>query len=110
MLKAPWRGFLRLRGLTRRSMKPILKALRLYRDGASWHRIQTSSRRDLKTSDARSMSALPIGAPRVEEEIKNVITYLNDEVVPQVRQNSSQALRIAAEHLARLAEHLDKRP
>ena len=49
-------------------------------------------------------------APRVEEEIKKVITYLNDEVVPQVRQHSSQALRIAAERLARLAEHLDKRP
>ena len=49
-------------------------------------------------------------APRVEEEIKKVITYLNDEVVPQVRQHSSQALRVAAEHLARLAEHLDKRP
>jgi microcompartment protein CcmL/EutN len=47
--------------------------------------------------------------PRVEEEVKKVITYLNDEVVPQVRQNSSQALRVAAEHLARLAEHLDKR-
>jgi len=45
--------------------------------------------------------------PRVEEEVKKVITYLNDEVVPQVRQNSSQALRIAAEHLARLAEHLE---
>lgn len=50
------------------------------------------------------------GAPRVEEEVKKVIAYLNDEVVPQVRQHSSQALRVAAEHLARLAEHLDKRP
>jgi limonene-1,2-epoxide hydrolase len=49
------------------------------------------------------------GVPRVEEEIRKVITYLNDEVVPQVRQNSSQALRIAAEQLARLAEHIDKR-
>lgn len=48
--------------------------------------------------------------PRIEEEVKKVITYLNDEVVPQVRQNSSQALRVAAEQLARLAEHLDKRP
>jgi predicted transcriptional regulator len=47
--------------------------------------------------------------PRVEEEVKKVIHYLNDEVVPQVRQNSSQALRVAAEHLQRLAEHLDKR-
>jgi hypothetical protein len=48
--------------------------------------------------------------PRVEDEVKKVIAYLNDEVVPQVRQNSSQALRAAAEHLGRLAEHLDKRP
>ena len=50
------------------------------------------------------------GVPRVEEELKKVIAFLNDEVVPQVRQNSSQALRVAAEQLSRLAEHLDKRP
>jgi hypothetical protein len=50
------------------------------------------------------------GVPRVEEELKKVIAYLNDEVVPQVRQNSSQALRLAAEQLSRLAERLDKRP
>jgi hypothetical protein len=49
------------------------------------------------------------GAPRIEDEVKKVIAYLNDEVVPQVRQNSSQALRVAAEQLSRLAEHLDKR-
>ena len=49
-------------------------------------------------------------APRVEEEVKKVIAYLNDEVVPQVRQNSSQALRVAADQLSRLAERLDKRP
>jgi CHAD domain-containing protein len=47
-------------------------------------------------------------APRVEEEVKKVIAYLNDEVVPQVRQSSSEALRTASEHLNRLAEHLDR--
>lgn len=47
--------------------------------------------------------------PRVEEEVKKVIAYLNDEVVPQVRQNSSGALRAAAEHLVKLADHLDRR-
>lgn len=46
---------------------------------------------------------------RVEEDVKRVITYLNDEVVPEVRQNSSKALRIAAEQLAKLADHLDSR-
>jgi hypothetical protein len=45
--------------------------------------------------------------PRVEEEIRRVIAYLNDEVVPQVRRNSSDALRVAAEHLAKLAEALE---
>jgi hypothetical protein len=49
-------------------------------------------------------------APRVEEEVKKVIAYLNDEVVPEVRQSSSEALRIASEHLNRLAEHLDRGP
>ena len=37
-----------------------------------------------------------------------MITYLNDEVVPQVRRNSSEALKIASVQLAKLAEALDK--
>jgi bisphosphoglycerate-dependent phosphoglycerate mutase len=48
--------------------------------------------------------------PRVEQEVKKVIAYLNDEVVPQLRQGSSQALRSASETLRRLAEQLDNRP
>jgi len=46
--------------------------------------------------------------PRVEEELKKVIAYLNDEVVPKVRENSSRGLRIAADQLTKLAEHLDQ--
>jgi hypothetical protein len=46
--------------------------------------------------------------PRVEEEVKRVIMYLNDQVVPQVRQNSSSALRAAAEQLGRLADYLEQ--
>lgn len=46
--------------------------------------------------------------PRVEEEVKKVIAYLNDEVVPGVRENSSRALKTAADQLARLAERLDR--
>jgi hypothetical protein len=45
--------------------------------------------------------------PRVEHEVNRVIAYLNDEVVPEVRQGSSRALRTAATQLAKLAEHLD---
>lgn len=46
--------------------------------------------------------------PRIEDEVKRVIAYLNDQVVPQVRRNSSSALRAAAEQLASLADHLDE--
>lgn len=48
-------------------------------------------------------------APRIEEEVRKVITYLNDEVVPKVRQNSSEALRIAADQLRKLADHLERK-
>lgn len=46
--------------------------------------------------------------PRMEEEVKRVIAYLNDQVVPQVRQNSSSALRMAAEQLGRMADYLEE--
>ena len=48
--------------------------------------------------------------PRLEEELKKVIALLNDQVVPQLRQGSSQALRAAAEQLRKMAEQLDDAP
>lgn len=48
-------------------------------------------------------------APRVEEEVRKVIAYLNDEVVPTVRQNSSEALRIAADQLRKLADYMEQK-
>ena len=45
---------------------------------------------------------------RLEDDVKRVVTYINEKVVPEVRENSSKALRIAAEQLARLADHLDR--
>jgi hypothetical protein len=45
---------------------------------------------------------------RFEEDVKRVISYLNERVVPEVRQNSTKALRIAADQLARLADHLER--
>ncbi|WP_044934268.1 hypothetical protein [Pseudacidobacterium ailaaui] len=47
--------------------------------------------------------------PRLEEEVKKIIAYLNDEVVPKVRQDSSEAVRALAEQLRRLADHLERR-
>lgn len=44
---------------------------------------------------------------RIEEEVRRVVRYLDDEVVPDVRRSSSVALRAAAERLAQLATRLD---
>jgi hypothetical protein len=39
-----------------------------------------------------------------------VIAYLNDQVVPRLRQDSSHALHAAADRLRKLAEQLDDGP
>lgn len=46
---------------------------------------------------------------RMEDEVRKVICYLNDRVVPEVRENSGKALRVAAEQLSRLADQLESR-
>jgi glutamyl-tRNA reductase len=48
-------------------------------------------------------------ATHVEEDVKRVVNYLNDEVVPDIRRNGSQALRVAAAELQKLAQHMDDR-
>ena len=47
-------------------------------------------------------------ARKVEQESERVISYLNNEVVPAIRNNSSKALRLAAEQLRKLAEYMDQ--
>ena len=49
-----------------------------------------------------------VGA-RVEDDLRDIINYINDEVVPDVRRNGSQALRAAAVELQRLAQRMDER-
>jgi len=44
----------------------------------------------------------------VEEESEKLIAYLNDEVVPAIRQGSSRALRTAAEKLSQMAEYIEQ--
>ena len=45
---------------------------------------------------------------RLEKEAAELIAYLNNEVVPAVRQHSTKALRIASEKLAQFADYMDK--
>jgi Holliday junction resolvasome RuvABC ATP-dependent DNA helicase subunit len=47
-------------------------------------------------------------AEHLEKEAAELITYLNDEVVPAVRQHSTKALRIAAQKMTRLADYMEQ--
>ena len=60
---------------------------------------ETGARVGKKVSDA---------AERLEKESAELIAYLNKEVVPAVREQSSKALRVAAERLRQLADFMDE--
>jgi hypothetical protein len=45
---------------------------------------------------------------RLEKEAADFVKYLNDEVVPAVRQRSTKALRVAAQKLHELANYMDQ--
>jgi hypothetical protein len=44
---------------------------------------------------------------QMEEELRRLVTYVNDEVVPEVRRNGSAALRTAATELGKLAQRME---
>jgi hypothetical protein len=44
---------------------------------------------------------------QIEQELKRVVRFIDEKVVPEVREKSSIALRDASQRLAKLAEHLD---
>ena len=46
-------------------------------------------------------------ATHLEADLKNVVKFINDEVVPDVRRNGSEALRAAAAELHKLASRMD---
>ena len=45
---------------------------------------------------------------RIQQELQQVIDYLDKEVVPTVRDQSSRGLRTAAEKLVKLADLMDQ--
>ena len=59
---------------------------------------------DASTRFNRSVANI---AETLEKETAELVTYLNDEVVPAVRTHSSKALRIASGKLAEFAEYLE---
>jgi len=47
-------------------------------------------------------------ATHLEADLRSVVKYINDEVVPDVRRNGSEALRAAAAELHKLAQRMDE--
>ena len=63
--------------------------------------------RKVEDASARFNRSVANIAETLEKETANLILYLNDEVVPAVRNHSSKALRTAASKLAEFADHLE---
>lgn len=47
-------------------------------------------------------------AARVEQELKQIVRQINDQVVPRIRDNGESALRTLAQQLERLADSLKR--
>ncbi len=64
--------------------------------------------RKMEETGARVSKKVADAAERLEKESADLIDYLNSEVVPAVREQSSKALRVAAERLRQLADFMDE--
>ncbi|HEY6766560.1 MAG TPA: hypothetical protein VI386_17510 [Candidatus Sulfotelmatobacter sp.] len=64
--------------------------------------------RKVEDASARVSKTVADAAERLEKEIPEFIKYLNDDVVPAVRQHSTKALRTAAQKLAEFADYMEQ--
>jgi len=60
-----------------------------------------------QTAGERLDSILGDTSRRIEEQTQAVLDYINDEVVPLIRENSSKGLHVAADKLKDFANYLD---
>jgi hypothetical protein len=63
--------------------------------------------RKVEEASARFNRSVANIAETLEKETAELVTYLNDEVVPAVRGHSSKALRTAASKLSEFADYLE---
>jgi len=68
-----------------------------------------NARRTFQTAGERLDDMLGDASTRIEEETQLLINYINDELVPAIRQHSTKALRVASEKLQQAADHMDSR-
>jgi hypothetical protein len=64
--------------------------------------------RKVEDASARVSKTVAEAAERIEKGSPELIKYLNDEVVPAVRQHSTKALRTASVKLIELADYMER--
>ena len=66
-----------------------------------------TARRPFATAGERLDDVLGDTTKRIEEQTQTLIAYINDELVPAIREHSSTALRLASEKLTQAAEMME---
>ena len=66
-----------------------------------------NARRPFSTAGERLDDMLGDTTRRIEEETQLLIAYINDELVPAIRQHSSKGLRVASEKLKQAADLME---
>ncbi|MFZ0804660.1 MAG: hypothetical protein WAN03_00695 [Candidatus Sulfotelmatobacter sp.] len=64
--------------------------------------------RKVEDASTRVSQTISNAAEQLEKDIPEFIKYLNEEVVPAVRNHSSKALRTASQKLAEFAEYMEQ--
>ena len=64
-------------------------------------------RRPFSTAGQKLDDVIGDTVKRVEDETKQLLEYINDQVVPMVRQHSTTGLRIASDKLKELADYME---
>jgi hypothetical protein len=72
------------------------------------HNYMTDFNRKVEETTTRVSKSVSAAAERLEKESADLIKYLNEEVVPAVREHSTKALRTASEKLVHLADYMDQ--
>ena len=69
---------------------------------------ESDKRRSPRPSFEDAGRKLEEAARRLEQETEKFLRYINDEVVPQVREHSSRGLRKASKELSKFADYLEQ--
>ena len=64
--------------------------------------------RKVEDASARVNQTIGDTTERLEKDAAELITYINNEVVPAIREHSTKALRIAAQKLSTLADYMER--